>query len=59
MWAFRGSAVALGAALYNVRIAAAARGILGPVSVSEEVDGSPLRATMHFENGDDPALADL
>ncbi len=56
---FRGSAVALGAALYNVRIAAAARGILGPVSVSEEVDGSPLRATMHFENGDDPALADL
>jgi molybdopterin/thiamine biosynthesis adenylyltransferase len=56
---FRGSAVALGAALYNVRIAAAARGILGPVSVSEDVDGSPLRATMHFENGDDPALADL
>jgi molybdopterin/thiamine biosynthesis adenylyltransferase len=56
---FRGSAVALGAALYNVRIAAAARGMLGPVSVSEDVDGSPLRATMHFENGDDPALADL
>jgi molybdopterin/thiamine biosynthesis adenylyltransferase len=56
---FRGSAVALGAALYNVRIAAAARGVLGPVSVSEDVDGSPLRATMHFENGNDPALAEL
>ena len=56
---FRGSAVALGAALYNVRIAAAARGMLGSVSVSEAVDGSPLRATMHFENGNDPALADL
>ena len=56
---FRGSAVALGAALYNVSIAAAARGILGPVSISEDVDGSPLRATMHFENGNDPALADL
>ncbi|MGO8936895.1 MAG: Rv1355c family protein [Mycobacterium sp.] len=56
---FRGSAVALGAALYNVRIAAAARGIRGPMSVSEDVDGSPLRATMDFENGNDPALADL
>ncbi len=56
---FRGSAVALGAALYNIRIAAAARGVLGPVSISEDVDGSPLRATMHFENGNDPALADL
>jgi hypothetical protein len=56
---FRGSAVAVGAALYNVRIAAAARGMLGPVSVAEDVGGSPLRVTMHFENGSDPALADL
>jgi molybdopterin/thiamine biosynthesis adenylyltransferase len=56
---FRGSAVAVGAALYNVRIAAAARGMLGPVSVSEDAAGSPVRATMHFGNGDDPALADL
>ncbi|MCV7442528.1 Rv1355c family protein [Mycobacterium paraense] len=56
---FRGSAVSMGAALYNVRIAAAARGMLGPVSVSEDIDGVPLRATMHFENGDDRALADL
>ncbi|MDM4142024.1 MULTISPECIES: Rv1355c family protein [Mycobacterium] len=56
---FRGSAVAVGAALYNVRIAAAARQMLGPVSVSEDVDGSPVRATMQFGNGSDPALADL
>jgi molybdopterin/thiamine biosynthesis adenylyltransferase len=56
---FRGSAVALGAALYNVRIAAAARGMLGPVSVSEDIDGSPLQAAIQFENGKDPALADL
>jgi molybdopterin/thiamine biosynthesis adenylyltransferase len=57
--AFRGSAVALGAALFNVRIAAAAHGMLGPVNLSDDVDGSPLRATMDFEDGDDPALADL
>lgn len=56
---FRGSAVAVGAALYNVRVAAAACGMLGPVSISEEAAGSPLRAAMHFGNGNDPALADL
>ena len=56
---FRGSAVALGAALFNVRVAAAARGMLGPVKVFEEVDGSPLRATMTFEDGSDPTLTDL
>lgn len=56
---FRGSAVAVGAALYNVRIAAAARGVLGPVTVSEDGAGSPLRATMHFGTGRDPTLADL
>lgn len=56
---FRGSAVAVGAALYNVRIAAASRGMLGPVSLSEDVDGSPLRATIHFGNDNDPALGDL
>lgn len=56
---FRGSAVALGAALFNVRVAAAARGMLGPVSVAEGVGGSPLRATMAYGNGDDPGLAEL
>jgi hypothetical protein len=56
---FRGSAVAVGAALLNVKVAAAARGMLGPVSVDEDVAGSPLRATMTFEDGSDPDLAAL
>jgi hypothetical protein len=56
---FRGSAVAVGAALLNVRVAAAARGMLGPVSVVEDVAGSPLRATMTLEDGSDPSLAEL
>lgn len=55
----RGSAVALGAALYNVRIAAAARGSLGPVDVAENVDGIPLRAKVVLQPGEDPALAEL
>ena len=55
----RGSAVALGAAMFNVRVAAAARGMLGPVSMSEEVGRSPLRASMTFADGHDPALAEL
>ena len=50
---FRGSAVAVGAALFNIRVAAAARGVLGPVSVVEDVGGSPLQATMTFGNGND------
>jgi molybdopterin/thiamine biosynthesis adenylyltransferase len=56
---FRGSAVALGAALLNMTIAAAAHQVLGPVGFAQDVDGSPLRATMHLENGNDPTLADL
>lgn len=56
---FHGSAVAVGAALFNVRVAAAARGVLGPVSVAEDVDGCPLQATMTFADGSDSALADL
>ena len=56
---FRGSAVAVGAALFNIRVAAAARGVLGPVSVAEDVGGSPLQATMTFGNGNDVGLAEL
>ena len=56
---FRGSAVAVGAALFNIRVAAAARGVLGSVSISEDVGKSPLQATMTFGEGDDPGLADL
>lgn len=56
---FRGSAVAVGAALLNARIAAAAHHVLGPVSLTEHVNGSPLRATLKLADGTDPGLADL
>lgn len=56
---FRGSAVALGAALLNARIAAAAHHVLGPVTVDDPDEGSPLRATLKLVDGTDPDLADL
>ncbi|OBJ17001.1 Rv1355c family protein [Mycobacterium colombiense] len=56
---FRGSAVAVGAALLNARIAAAAHHVLGPVSLTENGNGSPLRATLKLSDGTDPDLADL
>lgn len=56
---FRGSAVAVGAALLNARIAAAAHHVLGPVSLDDHVNGSPLRATLKLSDGTDPGLADL
>ena len=55
----RGAYVALGAALQNARIAAAAHGILGPVRLAEDHPGGtgePI-ATMEFADGADPALA--
>ncbi len=55
----RGSALAVGAALFNVRVAAAAHGVLGPVDVAEDVDGIPLRAELTLGTGEDPALAEL
>ncbi|OBI99602.1 Rv1355c family protein [Mycobacterium sp. 1465703.0] len=56
---FRGSAVAVGAALLNARIAAAAHHVLGPVSLDDHVNGSPLTATLKLSDGTDPGLADL
>lgn len=56
---FRGSAVAVGAALLNARIAAATHHVLGPVSLTENGNGSPLRATLKLSDGTDPDLADL
>lgn len=56
---FRGSAVAVGAALLNARIAAAAHHVLGPFSLTDDVDGSPMRATLELRDGTDPALAEL
>ena len=56
---FRGSAVALGAALFNAKVAAAAQHVLGPASLLENVDGTPLQATLHLRDGADPELAGL
>ncbi|APE36999.1 hypothetical protein BOX37_27180 [Nocardia mangyaensis] len=53
---FRGSAVALGAAMHNARVAAAAVGLLGS---SEIVLGgeSPVSVTLRLGSGTDPDLA--
>ena len=56
---FRASAVALGAALFNAKVAAASQRMLGPVTVLENVDGAPLQATLQPRDGDDPELAAL
>ncbi|WP_019932865.1 Rv1355c family protein [Nocardia sp. BMG111209] len=53
---YRGSAVAVGAALYNARVAAAAHGLLGPHRLITEA-GAPLTAVLRFGDGDDPELA--
>lgn len=58
---FRGSFVALGAAFYNARVAAAAHRILGPVEVFGDgdavSDGSVPVVTMAFGVGADEVLA--
>ncbi|QIV85122.1 Rv1355c family protein [Mycolicibacterium frederiksbergense] len=56
---FRGSAVAVGAALLNTRIAAAAHGALGEVSVSEDAGGVPLQVRLRLGTGADADLAGL
>lgn len=56
---FRGSAVAVGAALMNARIAAAAHHVLGPVTLTDHVNGSPLRAALALAAGTDAGLAGL
>lgn len=55
--ALRGSAVALGAAFFNAKVAAAAHGRLGPATVTVDDDGWPLSATVALGEGDDSALA--
>jgi molybdopterin/thiamine biosynthesis adenylyltransferase len=55
----RGSAVAVGAALFNAKVAAAALHVLGPTSLLENVDGALLQATLHLRDGADPELAGL
>jgi molybdopterin/thiamine biosynthesis adenylyltransferase len=45
---FRGSYVAIGAALFNARVAAAALGLLGPVEVEENATASGPVAVLHL-----------
>jgi hypothetical protein len=56
---FRGSAVALGAALFNAKVAAAHRQVLGPVTFRENVNSVPLLARLELKQGSDPGLASL
>jgi molybdopterin/thiamine biosynthesis adenylyltransferase len=51
---FRGSAVAVGAAVFNARVAAAHHGVLGPVTIDEPTGDSwsPLHATLWYGKGD-------
>lgn len=57
--AFRGSAVAVGAAVFNARVAAAHHGVLGPVTFDEYPNGSPLQATLRYGKGGPRGLAEL
>jgi molybdopterin/thiamine biosynthesis adenylyltransferase len=55
----RASAVALGAAVFNAKVAAAAQGVLGSVSLTENVDGTPLQAVLQLGDAGDTDLAGL
>ncbi len=58
--AHRGSAVAVGAALFNARAAAAAHGILGPVTIATDAETGLPAATVCLDGADHaPALAQL
>jgi len=56
---YRASAVALGAATFNARVAAAAHGVVGKVDFQPGDEASPLIAMVHLSAGDDPELAPL
>ena len=56
---FRGSALALGAAVFNARVAASALGVLGPVEWHTSDGPSPLEASLQLGQGHDAELAAL
>lgn len=59
---YRASAVALGAALFNAKVAAATQQLVGPVSFAENstcTGGAPLLATLQLRGGASPYLAEL
>ena len=53
---YRASAVALGAATFNARVAAAAHGLVASVDFQPGDEASPLSAMVHLSAGDDPEL---
>jgi len=55
----RGSYVGIGAALFNARVAAAALGKLGPVSLFPDGEHPDLVASLTLGDGNDAELADL
>lgn len=55
--AFRGSYVAIGAALFNARVAAARHGILGPAEIFPDGQEASFVARLRFGDHDDPSLA--
>lgn len=55
---FRASAVAVGAAAFNARVAAAAHRLLGPVQYDRD-ETTPLRVVLRRGDGDEPELARL
>jgi len=56
---FRASAIAVGAATFNVRVAAAAQGLDAVVEINETVVDTPLQAVCKLTAGGDTDLADL
>jgi molybdopterin/thiamine biosynthesis adenylyltransferase len=56
---YRASAVALGAATFNARVAAAAHGCVATVDFQPGDEASPLSATVLLSSGDDPELGPL
>jgi molybdopterin/thiamine biosynthesis adenylyltransferase len=54
---YRASAVALGAATFNARVAAAARGLIGEVEFEPGDEASPLNAVVRLASGTAPDLA--
>jgi len=57
--AHRGSYLAIGAALLNARVAAAARGSLGPVTLFPDGPAGDRVAVLHLGDGEDGELAAL
>ncbi|MEU0497455.1 Rv1355c family protein [Mycobacterium sp. NPDC006124] len=53
--AMRGSAVAVGAAAYNARVAAAAHAVSSEVAYTTDTPGTPLLARIRFSEGHSPA----